>query len=68
MLTDMTNTKQEKEQKRDKLNSDFQSRINFLQNEINNLTLELNAQIKIRQDEIDSLSLQKDALTNFKIT
>lgn len=60
-------TKFEKEEKRDKLTSDFTVRINFLQKEIQNLTLEKDIEIKKRQDEIDTLTLQSEALTNFKI-
>lgn len=59
--------KQEKTQKRDKLTSDFDNRINFLTQQINNLTIEFNAEVKKRQDEIDLLTLQSEALKTFKI-
>ena len=59
--------KQEKQKNKDRLLGENDSRIIFLQQQIDNLTLEFNSQVKVRQDEIDSLTLQSDALKDFKI-
>lgn len=59
-------TKQ-KQDKRDKLTTDFDAQIAFLQSQINNKTVEFNNDIKKIQDQIDELQLQSDALKALKI-
>lgn len=57
----------QKKEKRDKLTNDLDIRINFLNQQKNNLTTQHDAEVKKLQDEIDLLQLQSDALTNYKI-
>lgn len=59
--------KEQKEEKKKKLTSELESRIAFLQSQIDNITKEKDTEIKKIMEEMEVLILQSDALTNFKI-